>query len=577
MKKKRILSAILATAIASQGFGTFFSVQAKANTMDAYQKAVEELADAMIAHESQVVIYQKAGDESGQGVVDIDDSNACQELFRQAIERVYEKDRYAIGVLGEKTPSRITVETDGSTRETKQTAYFEYTETKEAYETEKKQLKNRVRSIANQIKEQKEIDSDYERVLAAHDYIIYKTAYDQEYEESGHEYSAMAYGVFFEHRAICNGYALAMNLLLSELGISSIKVNSYQEKGGMGHSWNLVLVDGAWYHIDTTWDDPVPNRENFASYQFFLLNSNEISTLYQPIHYGWDPLPYDANSNQFSKFSRKNSYVQLYSYRDNKWYIQNNVSVKCYDNQGTLLGTYLTFGSLNSIDVGFQVTQIDENKTYIESDEVEKKDVSGSSLQESLNTSQISQKEQQKTTEIIQTDDPNVYYRINPDGSVVKVTKRVEIKTQQKNLTIGKKEKVQLHTQKKVKKWTSSNSKIISVNSKGKIIGKKTGMATITAFTEDGKSVTAKITVKNAPKKITVKKSSIVLKKKKSAKISIKLPQNTASYARFYKVKNAKIVSISADGSIKAKKKGTTYITVTTYNHKSAKVKVTVK
>lgn len=575
MRTKKIVSVLLAAIVASQGMQMACEMKVSAATNEEYQQAVERLADAIIAHENEVVIYQKTGDESGEGVVDIRNSKACQNLFEQAIEKVYEKDRYAIGVLGEKTPQKMTVQSGGSRKETTQTAYFEYSESKETYEEEKKQLKNKVCSIASQIIKQPEIDSDYERVLAVHDYIIYKTQYDQQYNQAGHEKSAMAYGVFFDHRAICNGYALAMNLLLAELGIPSIKVNSYLENGGMGHSWNLVKVDHAWYHLDATWDDPVPDRGNCASYQFFLLNSDEISQKYKPQHYGWDPLPYDAVSNQFSNLSRKNSHSQLYSYRDNKWYIQENVSVKCFTQEGTALGTYLRLGSINSVDLGFQVTQIDENKPYdgiFESVCTEPKEPQGSS-----NTQDVIRNEEKGKTEIIETDDPNVYYRVNADGSVVRVIKKKNIKVQQRKMTIGKNEKVQLYVLKKIKKWTSSNQKVVSVTSKGKIKGKKTGTAIVTATLENGTNVTAKIIVKNAPKKITAEKKNLTIRKKKSAKIKVKFPKNTASYARIYHTKNAKIASVSGDGKVTAKKKGTTYITVSTFNHKTVKVKVIVK
>ena len=36
------------------------------------------------------------------------------------------------------------------------------------------------------------------------------------------------------------------------------------------HAWNLVQIDGAWYHVDATWDDPTPDRAGYIRYNYFL-------------------------------------------------------------------------------------------------------------------------------------------------------------------------------------------------------------------------------------------------------------------------------------------------------------------
>lgn len=86
-----------------------------------------------------------------------------------------------------------------------------------------------------------------DKILKIHDYIIDKAYYDME----DHENSGNAYGALIEGRAKCAGYADAMALALSRLGVVNYKVAS--EK----HVWNAVYLDGKWEHIDLTWDDPV--------------------------------------------------------------------------------------------------------------------------------------------------------------------------------------------------------------------------------------------------------------------------------------------------------------------------------
>ena len=83
--------------------------------------------------------------------------------------------------------------------------------------------------------------------------------------------SDIAYGPLFEGFGICGGYSDTMALFLEHFDIKNYKVSSDK------HVWNAVYLDGVWYHLDLTWDDPVTqNNINVLTDDFFLISSNEL-------------------------------------------------------------------------------------------------------------------------------------------------------------------------------------------------------------------------------------------------------------------------------------------------------------
>lgn len=62
-----------------------------------------------------------------------------------------------------------------------------------------------------------------------------------------------SYGTLVDGTAVCEGYSRAMQLLSSYAGINSSLIRGSSD--GVGHMWNAVLINGAWYHLDVTWSD----------------------------------------------------------------------------------------------------------------------------------------------------------------------------------------------------------------------------------------------------------------------------------------------------------------------------------
>jgi len=113
--------------------------------------------------------------------------------------------------------------------------------------------------------------SDVEKVRAVNDYIVANTAYTDQTNSSPHS----AYTVLAEHGGVCQGYALLAHSMLQKLGIETKYIVGYV--GQEGHAWNLVKLDGQWYHLDTTWNDPVPDRKGAVRYQYFLVDDRTMA------------------------------------------------------------------------------------------------------------------------------------------------------------------------------------------------------------------------------------------------------------------------------------------------------------
>lgn len=133
--------------------------------------------------------------------------------------------------------------------------------------------------------------------------------------------------------------------------------------------------------------------------------------------------------------------------------------------------------------------------------------------------------------------------------------------------------------------YTISDGRKITINAKGTVKAKKTGSVVVKAINVNGNVTQYNIIIKKAPQKISkvtfnkkaIKKNKVTLKKGKKGTLRVTLPKGTASKIT-YTSSNKKIATVDSKGVIKAKKKkGTTTITIKTFNKKSKKIKVTVK
>ena len=90
---------------------------------------------------------------------------------------------------------------------------------------------------------------EYEKVKYVYEYLVTHTEYVQ-----GSEDNQNICSVFLNGETVCQGYAKAAQYLFREMEIDSVFVSG-QVNGSEDHVWNLVKIDGDWYHVDITWGD----------------------------------------------------------------------------------------------------------------------------------------------------------------------------------------------------------------------------------------------------------------------------------------------------------------------------------
>ena len=190
----------------------------------------------------------------------------------------------------------------------------------EAFEQRNKDLKAEIDKIVAQV----EGMDDFEKALYIHDYIVLNSEYDLELlkilktegtltgELRSEKYTE--YSILINGTGICGSYALAYRALMNAAGVDCLYLSSQQ----MNHAWNMVKIDGEWYHVDCCWDDPVPDTYGDARRTYFLRTDEEIMELN---HYSWVPGTYQATSNLYSDMPR--NYNSKQKYDSGYWYISN--------------------------------------------------------------------------------------------------------------------------------------------------------------------------------------------------------------------------------------------------------------
>ncbi len=197
--------------------------------------------------------------------------------------------------------------------------------------------------------------SDFEKILFVHDYIVLNCEYDYDLLEMLNNQGGRLdgeirseryteYSVLVNGTGICGSYALAYRAVLNAAGVECLYLSSAE----MNHAWNLVKIDGNWYHCDLTWDDTGYGNDyhyGIAERTYFLRTDAEIMQLN---HRTWTPGQYKATSEAFSDMPRYEDYKQKYD--GGNWYYLKSGKIYSSDIDGND-ETEITEVMASSIDV----------------------------------------------------------------------------------------------------------------------------------------------------------------------------------------------------------------------------------
>ncbi|MGN1297772.1 MAG: transglutaminase domain-containing protein [Clostridia bacterium] len=139
---------------------------------------------------------------------------------------------------------------------------------------------NKIEKVKQSLVAKKTGDT-YQDIKMVHDYLVDNIEYDTTIAKAN---IYDAYGALINHVAVCEGYARSFKYIMDSMQIPCVLVigkGTNSEGKTENHAWNYVQVEGTWYAIDTTWDDPVVSGggkvSNESKYRYFLKGSNNFN------------------------------------------------------------------------------------------------------------------------------------------------------------------------------------------------------------------------------------------------------------------------------------------------------------
>lgn len=188
---------------------------------------------------------------------------------------------------------------------------IEYIIDKQDYSAKKAELDSACEAVLASLSNP---DDEWQTEKEIHDYVVKNCEY--KIVESEHVYSS-AYGALVNGEAACEGYSKAAKLLLDKAGIESSVVSGIS-RGFDGeydpHMWNAVKINGGYYYLDCTWDDPVSNDgKEYITYSYFNVSDDMIASTHSDISHD-----FGCDSTQENYYIKTGRYFSAYDRSDEK-------------------------------------------------------------------------------------------------------------------------------------------------------------------------------------------------------------------------------------------------------------------
>lgn len=391
-----------------------------------------------------------------------------------------------------------------------------------------------------------------QKIKRIHDYICQRVTYKNDNTLWVH--SAASLFLDADPAFVCEGYAKSMKIFCYYMGINCACVSGTARGTSSGtpgaHMWNYVQMDdGNWYLVDATWDDvgtPPSSR--------YLLVGR--STKGQYITIGEERVEYTSFSTTSAETAGPVFILPVLaeeSYADNKGKNEPAVTVV-----PTVTPTAaVSAGPTPTVSVKPAPT-VSVAPTPTASAEP--------APTVSVKPAPTASAKTTPTASVAPI--PTVSVAPIPTATPIPTTTILTLRVKQTYKSGGK-----------IKSVRTTNKKIVKVDKKGKITGKKAGKATVTITYTNGSRRIFLVKVQKGIVKTTavsVNKRNIILAKKgKSFQLKVTLTPVTSQQKVTYKSSNSKVAAVNSKGKIVAKKKGTATITVKSGNKKiTCKVKV---